>query len=100
MAGSSVRNRKSRSGQPRSDAARQTNHSVSDHWLTRRTLLIAGAITFGASLVFWFSDNKNLSALQWRSAQTTPEEWESRRGQVKDAFVSSWDAYTKYAWGE
>ena len=25
--------------------------------------------------------------------------WESHREEVKDAFVTSWDAYFKYAWG-
>lgn len=25
--------------------------------------------------------------------------WESHREEVKRAFVTSWDAYTKYAWG-
>jgi mannosyl-oligosaccharide alpha-1,2-mannosidase len=25
--------------------------------------------------------------------------WESRRQQVKQAFVTSWDAYTQHAWG-
>jgi len=27
------------------------------------------------------------------------EDWDGRRKQVKQAFISSWDAYTKYAWG-
>lgn len=27
-------------------------------------------------------------------------DWNSRREQVKDAFVTSWDAYAKHAWGE
>jgi len=26
--------------------------------------------------------------------------WEQRRGEVKKAFVSSWDEYARHAWGE
>lgn len=26
--------------------------------------------------------------------------WDSRRDQVKQAFVTSWDAYARHAWGE
>lgn len=32
---------------------------------------------------------------------TSPEpDWEARRDDVRAAFVESWSAYTKYAWGE
>jgi hypothetical protein len=68
--------------------------------LTRKTLSFVGAILFGASLVFWLVDNVKLPEVMWRSPSTTDEEWQDRREQVKDAFTSSWDAYTKYAWGE
>ncbi|KAG0220957.1 mannosyl-oligosaccharide alpha-1,2-mannosidase, partial [Mortierella sp. GBA43] len=30
---------------------------------------------------------------------TTPEQWEERRGKVKDAFKYAWDAYRRDAWG-
>jgi hypothetical protein len=67
---------------------------------TRKTLSFVGAILFGASLLFWLVDNIKLPKVKWRSPSTTDEEWQDRREQVKDAFTSSWDAYTRYAWGK
>lgn len=67
---------------------------------TRKTLSFIGAILFGASIAFWLVGNIKLSEVKWSSPSTPDEEWQDRREQVKDAFVSSWDAYTKYAWGE
>lgn len=67
---------------------------------TRKTLSFVGAILFGASLVFWLVGNIKLSEVKWSSPSIPDEEWQDRREQVKDAFISSWDAYTKYAWGE
>ncbi|KAF2442020.1 glycoside hydrolase family 47 protein [Karstenula rhodostoma CBS 690.94] len=66
---------------------------------TRRNLSFVGAILFGASLVFWLAGSIKPSEVKWWSPSTPDEEWQDRREQVKDAFISSWDAYTKYAWG-
>jgi mannosyl-oligosaccharide alpha-1,2-mannosidase len=67
---------------------------------TRKTLSFVGAILFGASFVFWLFGNIKLSEVKWKSPSPPEEEWQERREQVRDAFISSWDAYTKYAWGE
>ena len=31
---------------------------------------------------------------------STAADWDSRRLEVKEAFISSWNAYSKYAWGQ
>jgi hypothetical protein len=73
---------------------------ISDVLSIRKALSVVGAILFYASLIFRPAGNIGLSAVNWRWSSTTAEEWNDRREQVKDAFVSSWGAYTKYAWGE
>jgi endoplasmic reticulum Man9GlcNAc2 1,2-alpha-mannosidase len=37
---------------------------------------------------------------EWPRFGGSAKLWHDRRELVKDAFVTSWDAYTKYAWGE
>jgi mannosyl-oligosaccharide alpha-1,2-mannosidase len=61
---------------------------------------IAAATTIGGFSAFWLSGSTISSELKLRWLPTPENEWENRREQVKDAFVSSWDAYSKYAWGE
>jgi mannosyl-oligosaccharide alpha-1,2-mannosidase len=39
------------------------------------------------------------SALSYFRPMTQDSYWAEHRGEVKDVFVSSWDAYSKYAWG-
>ncbi|KAF2807610.1 mannosyl-oligosaccharide 1,2-alpha-mannosidase [Mytilinidion resinicola] len=67
--------------------------------VARKNLSVAVAITFAVSLVLWLYSQTIPSSLKWTWLRTPPEEWEDRRQQVKDAFVTSWDAYSKYAWG-
>ena len=103
MANSSVRSRKKGTGRVGTDTVRLTSSassSVPNVKSTRRAISITGAILLGALFVFWFFGNLNPSGLKRTWLSTPEEEWEDRREQVKDAFVSSWDAYTKYAWGE
>lgn len=100
MAGSSVRSRKNGAGRAGTNTVRPTNFSAPNAHSARRALSVVGVILLGTSLVFWFFGNLSPSRLKWRWSSTSAEEWEDRREQVKDAFVSSWDAYTKYAWGE
>jgi mannosyl-oligosaccharide alpha-1,2-mannosidase len=35
----------------------------------------------------------------WRRRIASPVDWDKRRGEVKDAFLQSWTAYSEYAWG-
>jgi mannosyl-oligosaccharide alpha-1,2-mannosidase len=68
-------------------------------WSAHKTPFIAAAIALGVSLLLWLSSQTISSSLRWRWLPTHVEEWEDRRQQVKYAFVSSWDAYSIYAWG-
>jgi hypothetical protein len=65
----------------------------------RKILLLTGAIVTAALFVPWIATKKITSTLEWRWLPTPVHEWDNRRQQVKDAFISSWDAYSKYAWG-
>ncbi|KAH6864713.1 mannosyl-oligosaccharide 1,2-alpha-mannosidase [Alternaria rosae] len=82
MSRSSVRNRKRETSHARKVNGHATSSPISSPWWVSKTPYLTAATLLGAS---------------WRS--TPPSEWENRRQQVKDAFVSSWDAYSKYAWG-
>jgi hypothetical protein len=99
MAGSSVRNRKRGASRHSATTVRPTGSPIFAPWSARKIPFIAAAIVFGASLVLWLPNQTISSSLKWRWLSTPPEKWEERRLQVKDAFVSSWDAYSKYAWG-
>ncbi|KAL1606510.1 mannosyl-oligosaccharide alpha-1,2-mannosidase [Paraconiothyrium brasiliense] len=67
---------------------------------THRVLSVIGAILFGILFMFWLAFNIRQLEVAWWWSSTPAEEWKERREQVKDAFVSSWDAYTRYAWGQ
>ncbi|KAJ4315530.1 mannosyl-oligosaccharide alpha-1,2-mannosidase [Neodidymelliopsis sp. IMI 364377] len=97
-----VRNRKNGVNRVGTDIKRPTGSPDSsdlDVLSNRRTLSLVGAILFSASLVFWLVGNIGLSEVKWGWSSAPAQEWEDRREQVKDAFITSWDAYTKYAWG-
>jgi hypothetical protein len=100
MTDASVRNRKGGAARPRPSTARPVISSTSDSWSTRRIVSIAAATTLGALSAFWLAGSPGPSNLKQRWFPTSENEWDNRRDQVKDAFVSSWDAYSKYAWGE
>ncbi|KAF2645607.1 mannosyl-oligosaccharide 1,2-alpha-mannosidase [Massarina eburnea CBS 473.64] len=76
-----------------------TGSPISTTWSAYKIPFLAAAIAFGVSLVLWLSNQPISSSLRWRWLPTPVEEWEDRRQQVKGAFISSWDAYSKYAWG-
>lgn len=99
MAGS-MRNRKRGASQLRTTRTRPEDSSTPSSWPVRKSLFVAGAIALSAFLFSWISTQNIPSTLRRRWLATPVEEWENRRQQVKDAFVSSWDAYSKYAWGE
>ncbi|KAK3940536.1 mannosyl-oligosaccharide alpha-1,2-mannosidase [Diplogelasinospora grovesii] len=65
-------------------------------WPVRHMLAAVGfilAVTWGSAR--WFSDNPiGLSQYGTKFA-----DWDSRRDEVKKAFVTSWDAYSRHAWG-
>jgi mannosyl-oligosaccharide alpha-1,2-mannosidase len=35
----------------------------------------------------------------WQRKIAGAVDWDERRGEVKDAFLQSWTAYSEYAWG-
>jgi hypothetical protein len=57
---------------------------------------IAGLFLLAVSLLFWRNSSQhglNINPL------TKDVDWDARREEVKEAFVTSWDAYSKNAWG-
>jgi hypothetical protein len=99
MAGSSSRNRKREASHSRKATAHSTATPISAAWTARKTPYITAAIAIGVSLVLWLFNQPVPSSLTSSWFPTPANEWENRRAQVKEAFVSSWDAYSKYAWG-
>jgi hypothetical protein len=97
---SCVRSRKNGATRVDKHAASSVDSTVPDAPSARKITSFVGAILLGTSLVFWLLGNIKLPEVKWRAPSTSDEEWQDRREQVKDAFTSSWDAYTKYAWGE
>jgi mannosyl-oligosaccharide alpha-1,2-mannosidase len=60
--------------------------------------LLGGALAFLAGN---FTGHLNVeTALDFVSPVYKDSYWDSHREEVKDAFVTSWDAYVKYAWGK
>ncbi|KAF2706131.1 glycoside hydrolase family 47 protein [Pleomassaria siparia CBS 279.74] len=102
MAASSTRNRKRGASRHRvrQITPQSSGSPTSTTSSSRKAPLLAAAFLFATTFVLWFSGQKIPPRLQWRiSTRPSPEEWDQRRMQVKDAFVSSWDAYSKHAWG-
>ncbi|KAL1968455.1 hypothetical protein VTN77DRAFT_1984 [Rasamsonia byssochlamydoides] len=72
--------------------ARRTLPSPS--WTLKALLTAVVAVTVG--LFLWLkSSSTGLGHYTSRAV-----DWEHRREKVKEAFICSWDAYTKYAWGQ
>ncbi|OAX80881.1 hypothetical protein ACJ72_04783 [Emergomyces africanus] len=64
--------------------------------LLRHTTFLAAGVSFALGVVLHIKDSPyGLRQYKWKSSN-----WDHRREKVKDAFVSSWDAYRKYAWGQ
>ncbi|KAF3387458.1 Mannosyl-oligosaccharide 1,2-alpha-mannosidase [Penicillium rolfsii] len=70
--------------------------------ISRRRIIIQAL--FGGALAFLagnLTDYSKVETAQSFSSQIYKDSyWNSRREEVKDAFVTSWDAYAKYAWGK
>lgn len=70
-------------------------------WLGKKGViqaLFTGAV---AILVGSYTDYSTLdTAIDFFRPVREDSYWEGHRNEVKEAFVSSWDAYSKYAWGK
>jgi hypothetical protein len=99
MAGSSSRNRKREGNHSRKATKNSIATPTCAAWTARKTPYITTAIAIGISLVLWLFNQSVLFSRTSRWFPTPANEWENRRAQVKDAFVNSWDAYSKHAWG-
>jgi hypothetical protein len=64
--------------------------------LSVRQLSIAGVVFVALSLLLWLKGPEHGLSL---STPSDPVDWDVRRDEVKEAFVTSWDAYAKYARG-
>lgn len=70
-------------------------------WLGPKWLLksiLTGVLALAAG-VYWGNPSVE-TALDYFRPIGQDSYWEPHRQEVKDAFVTSWDAYTKYAWGK
>lgn len=67
-------------------------------WLRKRILVLVSGLLFG---LWWFGifSSSGVTIRIPSRAANGPVDWDVRREKVKDAFVSSWDAYEKHAWG-
>ena len=80
--------------------------------LWRRKRVLAGALVLFLTLSYWLGAFSRLETSQ-SSLQKPPAkswswfgmgkaqmvDWTARRERVKEAFILSWDAYDRYAWG-
>ena len=72
----------------------QRNHQISQISAGKAT--IAGSLFLVLGLLLWWDISLNEVRLFTPSKVV---DWDARREEVKEAFVTSWDTYTKYAWG-
>ncbi|PGH32779.1 mannosyl-oligosaccharide alpha-1,2-mannosidase [[Emmonsia] crescens] len=82
------------------DSYKRTPNPQTSAWTVRAILKLTAfsvaCVAFALGVVLRIKDSPDgLRRYNWRASN-----WEHRRAKVKDAFVSSWDAYTKYAWGQ
>jgi endoplasmic reticulum Man9GlcNAc2 1,2-alpha-mannosidase len=61
-----------------------------------RSALVIGVAVLALSWILWWYGFRNGEGRY----SSSPEDWDDRREKVKEAFISSWDAYSKYAWGQ
>jgi mannosyl-oligosaccharide alpha-1,2-mannosidase len=64
--------------------------------LSARNTSVAGLVFLAVSLLLWRNGSQNGLDIYPLSRAV---DWDARREEVKEAFVTSWDAYSKYAWG-
>lgn len=69
-------------------------------WLRKRIFLLFSGVLFG---LWWFgvfsASGVALPPIPGRVGKKGSVDWDARREKVKEAFVQSWDAYEKHAWG-
>jgi mannosyl-oligosaccharide alpha-1,2-mannosidase len=58
----------------------------------------AGIVAAAIGVNLWLANS--FTRPGWTVYGSKPIDWNSRRQEVEDAFISSWDAYSKYAWGQ
>ena len=72
--------------------------------LYRRWRIVAAIALSVILLILWLSTSSTSSARPRKrgwfwSGRKNIDIWESRREEVKDAFIQSWDGYSQFAWG-
>ncbi|PMD22249.1 glycoside hydrolase family 47 protein [Hyaloscypha hepaticicola] len=65
--------------------------------LSARYTSVSGLFFLTVSLLFWRNGPQNRLDIYPLS---TTVDWDARREEVKEAFITSWDAYSKNAWGQ
>ncbi|KAL2012564.1 hypothetical protein VTN00DRAFT_89 [Thermoascus crustaceus] len=75
---------------------RTTSSSFLPSPFSAHKAVIAGVVALVAGFIFLLNGSPDqLSRYRSRAV-----DWDDRREKVKEAFVTSWDAYSKYAWGQ
>ena len=67
-------------------------------WILRAVGAAIVAIAVGVSANVLLEDL--LPGWSWAGYGSSSVDWDSRRQEVKGAFISSYSAYSKYAWGQ
>lgn len=73
-----------------------TASSYSPAWILKAVAAGIIAVALGGNL--WLQGS--FPELSWAGYGSKSIDWDSRRRDVKEAFISSWNAYSKYAWGQ
>lgn len=86
-----------------------TNYGVSPPlWLQKRSKTVIKTLlglVLAYLIISWFTHSDNSSTVKSPGKKTSTETisgdalWNSRRDEVKEAFVASWSDYSKHAWG-
>jgi hypothetical protein len=83
------------------NAASKNSDGPQQTWLVpnRIFLSILIAVLALVARLFWGTPNYE-AALGYFRPENRDSYWEEHRDEVKDTFLTSWDAYSKYAWGK
>lgn len=89
-----------RTRQPKPDIrrtvrAKSPSSRLPSQSLTRKAL-VAGVIALAVGLILWWK-GPDIGLDHYASRAV---DWDDRREEVKEAFISSWDAYSEHAWGQ
>ncbi len=90
---------KSRNGNKRSRSSTSAGHAriIMPFRISTRAVLLAIISLLALTFFFVWRNNQDRNSTVPRSFKKV--DWNFRRDEVKDAFVTSWKAYKKYAWG-